>query len=180
MLHLSLQHQILAFVKEFFLVEERQVRKFFNDWGPNNVDYEITRMIAEKYLYRIGTRLSTVSTLPTSQHNYESKIRAIDVLCYFPSHDVRDINRENWPLELSFVTNDNIIYDIAVFSSIDVAGKLAHIKRNRSRYLPDGFTDPTNHVAVVESQEMALMLDKHCDFSVYAIVDRNGAVELYT
>lgn len=180
MLNLTLQEQIQTFVGKLWLVEERQVYKFFNEWGKHNIEFELDSLRRRSIIHdHPNGRLSVARLLPTSQRNYDEIIRAIDVMCFFPSQNINAFNLDAYPVELNFLTSDNIIYDVTVFTWQNWVHKYAMIPKARKYSLPDGEKDPVNHVAVVESEDMVRKVAP-LGFSVFAIVDRNGSVKLYT
>jgi hypothetical protein len=127
-----LREQILAFVKEFTLVEESQLRKFFSDWDIGDVEYELAHL---KWIGRLiempGGRLSTVRKLSATYRDYEATLRALRVLCQIPSHKIREVWAEPYPNEVGFLTTDDEFYDITVFDSITWVGKYSLITATR-------------------------------------------------
>lgn len=179
MLNLTLREQLKTFIERLLVVEERQIYKFFRDRDKHEVEYELTAMRRLNIIHEHpGKRLSIARVLPTGLHNYDAIIKAVDVLCFFTSGQVNAFGTDIYPVEISFLTSDNIIYDVTVFD-YNWQGKYTLIPKARIRSLPDGENDPVNHVAVVPSNEIALKVEP-LGFSVFAIVDRNGNVQFYS
>lgn len=178
MLAVHLSDQILSFVQGFYVVEERQIQKFFADWGGENVNKCLSRLYYEKRLYKIDdSRVSTVKELPMQVHAYMDIISAVWVLCTLRSENVRWCSLDNYPSEIVFVTEDDIIYDICVFREKNLASKVALMDRTRGM-LDFGEEDPVKHIAVVDDLEMFRRIE-HLGWYGFATVDRNGKVAKY-
>jgi len=176
MLALTLREQIYNFVCEFRLVEERQIYKIFQDQGKNNVAFEIASLKRTGRIFELQDgRLSAIRRLPMDQWNYENIIRAINVLCELPSSRIRWYALEDYPQEIVFVTDEDIIYDVAVFDEYNWVTKYGLIPRWRKRTIPAGEKDPINHIAVIPNRDLIPKIES-LGFSMYAIIDSKGNV----
>lgn len=176
----SLRKQLLAFVQCFGIVRERQLRKFFSDWSAGEVQYDLEGLLGSGELVRYQEiYLSSSRNLPKPLSYYMPCMDALDVLAMLRSKQIVWLNRDEFPLELTFSTTDNIIYDIVCFDEQWVI-KYSLIPRTRGQCLPADEPDPVMHVAVVPDIEMANKVDP-LGFSLYAIVDRkNGHAEMFS
>ncbi len=180
MLAPDLQAQMLEFVKTFFVVKERQIKKFFSDWGYSDAEYALNNLLCYGQLIRHPQdTISFVRTLPEPLSYYEPCITALDVMLMLQSKKIVYFSRESFPTELMFVTTDSQIYDVVVFDELWV-GKYATVQQARKRMLlPGGEEDPTNHVAVVPSRDLAIKVDP-LGFALYAVVDHDtGKADLF-
>lgn len=176
----DLRKQILEFVQCFGVVRERQIHKFFSDWSEGEVQYDLEALLSKGELVRHQEiYLSYVRKLPKPLSFYMPCIDALDVLAMLRSKQVVWLNRDEFPLELTFSTTDNIIYDIVCFDE-QWAVKYSMVSRTRGQCLPADEPDPITHVAVVTDIEMANKVDP-LGFSLYAIVDhQTGHAELFS
>lgn len=176
----SLSVQICDFIRCFGVVRERQVRKFFADWGTGDVEHILHYLIANGEVVRHQEEyLSYNRKLPKPLPYYMPCMDAIDVMAMLRSQNVIWANRDDFPLEITFLTTDNNIYDVCVFDEQWLV-KYTLIPRIRGQGLPLGESDPIQHVAVVPSVELAQKLSP-LGFDLYAVVDRNsGHAELFS
>lgn len=180
MLSLYLQKQILEFVDTFYLVKERQIRKFFADWGEGAVNHALKELLDRGLLTRHSEKyVSCARKLPMSILYYEPCITALEVMIVLSSQKIVWYSREKYPNELAFATTDNVYYDVAVFDNQWVT-KYSNIPASRVKCLPPGESDTTLHVAVVPDKEIAEKVDK-LGFALYAIVDsETGKLEMFS
>lgn len=176
----TLRKQMLDFVHCFGVVREQQLRKFFSDWSEGEVQYDLEALLGKGELIRHDEiYLSVVRKLPKPLSFYMPCMDALDVLAMLRSKQIVWLNRDEFPLELTFSTTDNIIYDIVCFDEQWVV-KYSMIPRTRGRGLPADELDPITHVAVVPDIEMANKVDP-LGFSLYAIIDhKTGHAELFS
>lgn len=177
----ELELQMLQFVRNFYVVKERQIKKFFSDWGDGEVEYVFKGLLNRGTFIMHGPKRDYVSFarhLPHSLDYYESCIYAIDVMITLRSKKVVWFNRDEFPYEITFSTVDNKIYDVIVFDDFWVA-KYPIISRTRNQHLPAGEEDPTEHIAIVPNEEIAKKVSP-LGFSLYAQVDRrDGHVDFF-
>lgn len=177
MLELTLQQQIKAFVQRFYVVRLRQIRQFFQE-------YEELESVLKDMLYNSDLIIhqeeyvSVVRKLPMQLKYYIPCTKAIDVMIQLPASKVVWFNREDYPLELTFSTTDDMVYDVAIFDE-QWQPKYVSIKRTRPRTVPPGEQDVTQHLAVVANVDFAKKIDD-IGFDLYAVVDdKTGETELF-
>ena len=176
MLDATLKEQIFKFIRDFRLVEEDQVIRFFSDWGRQNVKYMISSLKSSCSIFeQPAGRLSAVRTLPMGVNNYDDIIRAINVLCEVPSHRVRWCGLDIFPQEIIFVTDDNCAYDVTVFDQTNWVAKYALIPRRRQQGLPENQNDPFIHIAAIPDESLIPKIEP-LGFSVFAILSQRGRV----
>jgi hypothetical protein len=177
----ELELQMLQFVRRFYVVKVRQINKFFSDWSTGEVKYAFSRLIEKSFLIYHGADNEYVSfarTLPHSLDFYEPCINAIDVMITIRSKQIIWFNRDVFPLEITFSTTDNRIYDVAVFDEFWMA-KYSLIKRTRSQHIPAGEEDVVDHIAVVPNDDIGRQV-RPLGFSLFAKVDpRTGCVDYF-
>ena len=177
----ELKLQMLQFVRNFYVVKVRQIKKFFSDWGEGDVEFALDKLILAGQLIYHGSQKVYVSfarQLPHSLDFYEPCIRAVDVMITIRSKQIVWFNRDTFPLEITFSTTDNIIYDVVVFDEFWTP-KYSVISRTRNLALPAGEEDVTRHIAVVPNEEIAQKVSA-LGFALYAQVDpRDGHVDFY-
>lgn len=181
----GLKLQMLQFVRHFYVVKERQIRKFFADWGEGSVEFLLRELLNSGQFIQHGPKKDYISFLRHLPHDleyYEPCIRAIDVMTTLRSQKVVWFNREDFPLEIVFGTTDSKIYDVVIFDDFWVA-KYAAIKRMRDQYYPAGEPDPTDHIAIVPYNDPDDNIAKKVadlGFTLYAEVDpRDGHVSFF-
>ena len=184
MLNLHLDSNILAFVRTYGVVEERQVYKFFGNQGNAEVAYALTDLLAQERLFRLEEQrtayFTTVRKLPVPLSDYKSRIKAIHVLCSMRSEDVLEYYTETSPVECIFSLMDGRLFDITSFPDSTywqaTATTAYHVRRNA---IPRGMDDCTIHIAVVPNIDLIPQLHASLPFQHYTTVDRNGHVEWY-
>lgn len=181
MLAPNLDTQILQFVEKFYVVKERQILKFFRDWGKGEVDFAYRQLLNHGRLIRCQDNpeyISTVRHLPHNLSEYDACIQAVDVMLMLTSKQIVWFSRLAYPMELTFCTTDSVIYSVVVFDSQWVT-KYSLIPSIRGLSLPAGMPDPANYVAVVPDEDTIYKVED-LGFSMYAIIDQNGHAETYT
>lgn len=179
MLTPELKLQMLRFVHCFEVVKERQFKKFFSDWGEGTVNFALKDLISKGRIIRHGADyLSYARHLPHPLHAYSSCIAAVDVMIMIRSKQILWFNREEYPLELTFLTTDNVIYDVVVFDNFWSAKYVAIERTRDTRYLPPGEPDPAEHIAVVETEDIAKKVSS-LGFALYAQPHYDGHVEFF-
>lgn len=179
MLAPNLETQVLQFVRTFYVVRLRQIRKFFSDWGASDVDFFLTNLLSTNQLTLHDEQFVSVARhLPQPVSYYYPCMDAIDVMVMLRSQNVTWMGKLDFPTEILFVTTDNEVYDVTVFDDL-WATKYSLIPRTRNKCLPPGESDPVKHVAVVPDEGIANAIDE-LGFFWYAIVDRDtGFVDLF-
>ena len=175
----GLELQMLQFVRNFYVVKRRQIEKFFSDWGDGEIKHTLTMLIHTGQLVYHGPKKEYISfarRLPHELDYYEPCIAAIDAMITVRSKQIVWFNRESFPLEITFATTDNQIYDVVVFDDFWTP-KYSVIGRTRNLHIPDGEEDIVQHVAVVPNEEIARKVSP-LGFVLYAQVNpRDGHVE---
>lgn len=201
MLDLSLEQQIQTFVSRFMVVEEWQVRKFFSDWGEKKVNHDINLLKRRCLLFEHKlnwddenepVKLATARRLPSRLENYRRHILAVSVLTKYESKEINFFERMAFPSEITFITEDDVVYDISVFDTSNWAAKLGLTVQARRSRLPDPENDPTNYIAVVPYGHIVVQDGKAIippgslvhqikglGFAMYATIDRNGNPEMF-
>ncbi|HIT33021.1 MAG TPA: hypothetical protein IAC31_00105 [Candidatus Faecousia intestinigallinarum] len=180
MLAVNLKQQILDFVRSFSVVKERQIRKFFSDWGYGSVNAALKMLLDQQALIRHQEEyLSTARKLPAPLSSYQDVFCAIDVMLTLQSQKIRWYSRTSYPVELIFGTIDNAVYDVAVFNADDWAFKYSMIPNSRQK-MDEAEEDPVQHVAVVPNDSLAARIDS-LGFCLYAVIDKQtGKAELFS
>lgn len=179
MLELTLEQQMTTFIQKLRVVRKDQLFKFFSDWHPSDVKFAFDKLYLENRLFvQDGDILTAVHKLRISINHYDVYLDAIDILCYFTSDDIKWFEITDYPLELRFLTTDDVLYDVAVFNDFNWTAKYALIPRVRTAYLVGDRPDPYNHIAVARSIEV-LQNVTPLDFTQYALIDRNGHVQFF-
>lgn len=177
----ELKLQMLQFVRNFYVVRERQIKKFFADWGTGEVEFALHDLEYKGQIVRHGQNheyLSFVRQLPHPISEYLPCMDAIDVMAMLRSKEVVWFNRDVFPVEITFSTVDNKIYDVVVFDDFWMA-KYPVVSRTRGQTLPPGEKDIVNHIAVVPSVDIAKKVYP-LGFTLYGQVNpRDGFVDLY-
>lgn len=170
----DIMDKILRFVKEFRVVEERQIRTFFADLGHYEVDHAIKMLKAQHMLHEIKetTRVSTDPRL-SNLRNYDSVVDALEVMVQLRSGNVSWYTVRDIPFELEFCTDDNInVFTVSVFNAADWVFRYDQTKRLRPLNLPIGEEDPRKHIAVVSDESLGQKIEP-LGFYMYAkITDR--------
>lgn len=155
MLHLTLEEQILHFVKTFMVVREDQILRFFDDWGAKKVNYVLEGLLQKKWLHEHkNDRISIVKTLHAPMSSYDSCIDALDVMCTMRSKDIDSFVRLDYPHELLFITSNNTVFDVTVFG-LAWQAKLTQVEMMRKRELLPGIEDIVIHVAAIHEEKVA-------------------------
>ena len=175
----GLKLQMLQFVRFFYVVKERQIKKFFSDWGKGDVEFNLNALLKQGEFVYHGPNNEYISYerhLPHTLDFYEPCIQAIDVMITLRSQKVVWFNRDTYPSEITFATVDNKIYNVVVFDDFWVS-KYAVLTRIKNTPLPDGEADPTEYIAVVPNEEIARQISA-LGFTLYALVNhRDGHVD---
>ncbi len=175
---LFLDKQILSFVRTLLVVEERQILRFFSNWSEEEVRKQLKVMLMESSLFKQNDgRISCKRKLRHGSRSYEDLIRAVDVMCELRSDDIRWFFLDDYPTEITFITEDNIAYDVTVFDESSWVAKYALVMRLRTKCLPDGEDDPFQHIAVVPNMEILRKVEP-LGWAMYAMVDGQGKVAL--
>lgn len=183
MLSPSLRTQVVHLVDTMGVVEERQLHKFFDDWGKDAVTHCIYGLMHDGVLARIDDKhisfRSYRDNLPKPLSFYSPGMDAIEVMATFRSDQVLALYRPGFPVELVFTTIDGSAYDVTVFNGDDWAVKYSAVVAQRNKYAVPGTSDPIDHIAVVPSEAIAQKVESL--FSLFAIVNRaTGQVEFFS
>lgn len=166
--------KVLKFVKEFRVVEERQIKTFFADLGRYEIDHAIHMLKTEHRLHVVKdtTRLTTDPRL-NNINNYDAVIDALDVMVQLHSNNVSWYTVRDLPFELEFCTNNNaFVFTVAVFDRSNWIHRYDLTKRLRTLNLPIGEEDPRIHIAVVSDEELISKIEP-LGFNMYVkIKDR--------
>lgn len=175
----ELKLQMLQFVRNFYVVKVRQLKKFFSDWGEGDVEFAMRDLTNKGQLILLSDEyISFVRHLPHSFDYYEPCMKAIDVMATLRSKKVVWFNRDFYPYEITFCTTDNLIYDVVVFDEFWVA-KYSAITRIQGQLLPSGEQDIVEHIAVVPNEDIAQKVAA-LRFSLYGQVNQNdGHVDFF-
>lgn len=183
----DLKRQILTFVKEFQIVQEDQIRKFFSDWGTTPVECELYSLYRESILHLMpGGIVSCTRTLPRDENTQRSigeLIRGLNVLCLWRSRDILECWTQKYPCLYGFLAADGTLCDVTSFSENDWTAKYTIIPEARAHILPPNEPDPVTHIAVVRDMDMIRQIEP-LGFSYYAVLppddpDGNGEIQLY-
>lgn len=180
MLQLTLNQQICDFIKAFRVVKESHIRTFFSDCGDKNVTYEINKLKNHCWIFEHADGfLSTVRRLPTDLDKYLLTSQAVHVLSQvWKSKDITYLNSALYPVEIEFIEDDSLLFDITVFTESNFATKTALLKHRWSERLVDKESDPFNHIAVIPDERMRNRLTNY-GFSYFIVIDRNGSCRKY-
>ena len=153
--------------------KEEQVIEFFRDVIDNyNVPYYIHNMVNCRTLAlnKDTGVLSDFRVLEMKSDAIHSRIYAFWILVALGSEKIRDISTLEYPGEISFVTDDNEVYDITYISDPAIA-RLSYNKRHQ-RELKDMPEDDTHHIALVRSAEIGEQMASF-GFECYCMLDQN-------
>lgn len=102
-------------------------------------------------------------------------IRAFWIAASSGSRKIAEIYPLNYPQQLGFITDENVIYDVTVcYSQTDALAAKEARDRNRIEGVPDG----VNHVAVVNDRELGKELGRY-GFDVYCMIDPETHIPYY-
>ena len=104
---------------------------------------------------------------------------ALDVLSMMDAESIIDYCTEAYPINLSFITNENVLYDVTAITSDNLENVLATCLRGRQRLLPPGLADTANHLAVVESVDIIERVGAYVPFASYVVFDDKGNPQFY-
>ena len=179
MLEMTLEQQMQTFIKKLRVVRKDQIFKFFSDWPAGDIHHFFDKLRYENRLFtQPNDIISSTYELRTSTSNYEPFIDAIDVMCYFTSDEIKWFEISEYPLELRFLTTNDVLYDVAVFNEYNRTAKFALIPKVRTAYLVGDLPDPYNHIAVARNISVLKNVTP-LNFSQYALIDRNGHVRFF-
>ena len=80
--------------------------------------------------------------------------RAAWVLAHMKDSNVRDYWPLNYPNQLLIISEDNIVYDITVFTYQTLSSLLLTVKSRRADMIPNGVNDEIIHIAVLPDMGM--------------------------
>lgn len=167
--------QLKNFMREFLVVEKSQLVRFFSDWeSANYVEHKVRTLINQCFLYEQPGGFISYDRYIGNITEYMDTILGLDILCSMRSSDIKEVWLQRYPRAFGFITSDDVVHDVTVFTETDWAAKYAVWKMTQGQELADPSDDPICHVAYASSPDIWNKV-KDLGFSFYALpVSKNG------
>lgn len=176
MLELNTRVAVESFIRKFRVVKRQQLKRFFRD--RKDFDSALNHLLVCRIVFDHGNDIISSAfpgNLPDIS-SYIPTIRCVDALCaLLQSGNVDWCDSIDYPMELIFLTKDSELYDMTYLSSSTWVQKASLLEIAWKRSIPPGEEDPINHLAVVESMEIAKKLRSYA-FSQFIFLDNNGGI----
>lgn len=174
------EDRIRHFIEAFGVVKKDQLSGYFRNIGEANLSVLLDMLSRRFQIFPTGDDLYSCIAHPTkAMLSYRPNFMALDVLSYMGADAILDYATEVYPINLSFVTTKNVLYDVTAITRENMDNVLATVLRSRQRLLPPGLPDPANHLAVVESVDMIARIGSYVPFSSYIVFDESGVPQFY-
>ena len=170
MIYKSTKTNIIVLLRNLGTLSKEQIQRFFSDTTSivsiNNILNEMTIYnflryddVKERYSYN-------ASYLKVKDNIIDRRIDAFWVLANYGSSQITQVFVPEYPGTLSFITADNLLYDVTVCNSLSAAQLASMVLKT---YIGNGIDNAT-HIAVVRDRSMEQQLREY-GYDSYCIID---------
>lgn len=169
----NLINNIQTYIRRVGIVPKTQLIKMFSDVDDlSMIDICITSLVANNVIKYDEKRELFFRRQSVSEKDFEQKLitEAAWLLADMGQSRVRDFFIVEYPSQIFIISEDNICYDITVFTYDTLNALKQSVLRKRQTLLPQGVKDECVHIALVPDDAMAdeiasLPFDSYCILS---------------
>lgn len=172
---------IFNFVNRLGVVPEEQIIKMFEaNHGIDTIRYNIKYLVNANRINRKNDSNILLRRQSVCETDFGQKLltQSAWLLVNMGEQQVRDYFPVEYPAQLFIIGENNICYDITVFTFQTLNALKMSVVRKRAMLIPEGVTDETVHIAVIPDKEMADEI-KQLGFDNYCILDQNHTPHYY-
>lgn len=165
-----------AFVKRIGAVTDKQLFRMFSEGHDQaTVEFCLKTLLAENKIKRSQDSGLLIRRQSLIENDYGQILltRAAWVLADMGERGVREYFPVNYPSQLFIIGENNICYDITVFTIQTLDSLRMAIPRYRATLLPPKVEDEVVHVALIPTVEIADRI-KDLGFDNYCILDEDN------
>lgn len=180
MLYTSLKECLLHTINRVGFISSDQVLMMCRGLGDPNIKVALRDLTAHSYVQYDPQRNLYMSKIrpSLSESALQLLLRAVWVPANFGIKNIRDIWTTDYPSQLIFITEDNAIYDVTVYSISDAPSITLLVNRLWKAKTPEGQEDIVNHVAVVPLKKMVNEL-KNVGYDYICSIEPDGTAQYY-
>lgn len=198
MMYSELRPNLMCLIDTFGAISLDQVRQFFSKRNSSEMTFQLNDLAHRNFLKFIP--VTNVNGAPVLNKDGKQKIMVQASQCYgltqefisdratalsilsspdFGEDKITSILVLKYPLTCTWITTDDIVYDLAVFNRANLEGRRAFYKRAMIQYRIPGVEDDVVHLAAVPNKKMINELTM-LGFDAYYVVDPvSGDVSCY-
>lgn len=176
----SLKECLLHTINRVGYISSEQIMMFCRGLGDPNVKIALRDLASHSYIQydpKKGIYLSKIRPTLT-EPAIQLLLRAAWVPANFGIKNIRDIWTTDYPSQLIFITEDDAIYDVTVYSISDAPAITLLANRLWKAKTPEGQEDIVNHVAVVPLRKMAAEL-QNAGFDYICTIEADGTAQYF-
>ena len=151
MLLTSLKECLLHTINRVGFISSDQIMMLCRGLGEPNVKVALRDLTAHSYVQYDPKKSLYISKIHPSLS--ESALQLLHQAVWVPANfgikNIRDIWTTDYPSQLIYITEDNAIYDVTVYTLSDAPSITLLANRLWKAKTPEGQEDIVNHVAVV-------------------------------
>lgn len=174
-------NNIFNLVNRIGVVHEEQIRRMFESkHGAETITWCIKELVNKSKIdidfeTRIIRRRQYVCETDFGQ---KLLTKAAWLLVGMGESQARDYWTTDYPSQLLIIGEDNVVYDVTVFTFQTLDSLRMTVCSKRKQLLPEDVEDEIVHIAVVPDQEMSEEI-KLLGFDSYCILDENNMPNYY-
>ena len=170
----NLRDDILSFIQKLGTVKQEQVCMMFKNVNSKTVLWHIESLKAGHHITIDDNNVIRAIGAPKlKDYAQELLLQAIWVLANVGAENTRDFYTCTYPFQLLFVTEEDKVYDVCVFSYGNINSNALILKRVMTGFLPENVEDEVIHIAIVQDQSMAKRV-VNLNFDSLCIIEKNG------
>ncbi|MBQ7673709.1 MAG: hypothetical protein IJT36_04170 [Alphaproteobacteria bacterium] len=179
MITTNLIQNILLFVNRLGAVHKQQVVKMFSDAEEEGViESCIANLINTASINEHKDVLRRRNSINETDYMQQLITRAAWIVSDMGSLRVRDFFVTDYPSQIFIIGENNVCYDITVFTYDTLSSLKMTIPRKRIMLLPQGVEDECIHIALLPDKEMAKEISS-LPFDSYCILNQNNIPEYH-
>lgn len=172
---------IFNFVNRLGVVSEEQIIKMFEcSHGIDTIRYNIKYLISSNRINRKSDTNILMRRQSVCETDFGQKLltQAAWLLSGMGEKQVREYFTVDYPSQLFIIGENNICYDVTVFTYQTLNSLKISVLKKREMLMPEGMKDETVHIAIIPDKEMADEI-KHMNFDNYCILDKEKHPHYY-
>jgi hypothetical protein len=167
---------IFNFVNRIGVVSDEQIIKMFEvAHGIDTIKYNINHLVNDNKINRKSDTHMLMRRQSVCETDFGQKLlsQAAWLLAFMGEKQVREYFTIDYPAQLFIIGENNICYDVTVFTFQTLNALKMAVLPKRNLMIPQGMKDETVHIAVIPDEEMANEI-RGLNFDNYCILDEHN------
>lgn len=180
MLSTSLKQCIHHYIDLVGVVPHDQINAFFSQRNPETVQWCLSSLVVEHEILYDQTTDTYKATYANTKSQYAQSTLTLSgwVLAGIGETKIREFFPERYPNQLLFITEDNKVCDLMVFTVPTQRALCMLVKSSRQARIPAEETDEIVHLALVSDRQMGEELAPY-QFDYYIVLGRDKLPTFY-